>query len=263
MAANAPTLLARPPLWRRVVGAERLACAALCAVALVFRFQWGLGSVTFEPANFFAYLTIQSNIAYALVAAAAGVFALRGAQASPRFDALRAAVLTCTVTAGIVFAVIVQQSAARGIRVDVPWSDVVLHFVLPLAAVIDWMLTQRHRVRLTVVVLVLAYVGLWGAVTILRGEQTGWYPYYFLDPIQTRNALEFVVISGAAVAVFATIGASLILARVPSRVWTERRAPGFEAPPRARRRRSPRPGQAPADRRPPQEAPPDPSPEAD
>ena len=219
------------PLWRRLVGAERLAAAALCAVALVFRFLWGLGSATFEPTNFFAYLTIQSNIAYVAVGFIAGVAALRGAEFGPRFDALRAMVLTCTVTAGIVFALIVQQSGARGIRVDVPWSDVVLHFVLPAVAIADWMLTPRHRIRLTALVFVVGYVAVWGLITIYRGDVTGWYPYYFLDPIQTNGFAEFALISGIAVAVFVAVGSLLILVRPRlTRRWEPRKARGSVAP---------------------------------
>jgi hypothetical protein len=239
MPATTNSLRTAAPLWQRIAGALRLSTALVCAVALVFRFQWGLGSITFEPANFFAYLTIQSNIGYVIVAAIAGVLALRGRPAHPRFDALRAGVLTCTVTAGIVFALIVQQSAARGIRVDVPWSDVVLHFVLPVIAVADWMLTPRARTRLTVIVFVLGYVGVWGGITIVRGDLTGWYPYYFLDPIQTSSTLEFLLISGIAIAVFAAVGAALVLiwpglARYPSE--RKGRGSGERTPAEQRRR---------------------------
>jgi hypothetical protein len=230
---------ASAPLWRRVIGALRLAGAVVCAVALYSRFQWGLGSITFEPANFFAYLTIQSNIAFVVVTSIAGVWVLRGRALNPRFDALRAGVLTCTVTAGIVFALIVQQSAARGIRVDVPWSDIVLHFVLPVVAIADWMLTPRARTRPTVIVFVLGYVGVWGGITILRGDLTGWYPYYFLDPIQTSSTLEFALISGIAVAVFAVVGVALTLIRPGlARYPSERKGRGSgERTPAGQRRR--------------------------
>ena len=156
MAAHPTPLL--PRRWRRVIGVERLILAAVCAVSLVFRFRWGLGSITFEPANFIGYLTIQSNIAFTLVSIATAVAVLRGVFVGARLDALRAAALTCTVSSGIGYAVILQQSAARGIRVDVPWSDVVLHFILPVLAIADWMLILRHRTRMIVVVMVLTYV---------------------------------------------------------------------------------------------------------
>ena len=228
------------PLWRRIVGSERLVLAVVCAVALLFRFRWGLGWV--EPADFFAYLTIQSNLAFVVVAAWAGVIAWRGVAASRRFDAIRAGVLTCTVTAGIVYALIVQQSTVRGIQVNVPWSDVILHFVLPVLAIADWMLTPRSRVPKKVVLFVLAYVGIWGAGTMIRGSITGWYPYYFLDPNQTNGIGEFVLLSSVAVAIFVVVGITLILLRPPTaRYPAERKAPGSSGPsPKPSRRQHPR-----------------------
>lgn len=194
------------------IGAARLAVALMCVVGLIERFQWGLGSITFEPANFFAYLTIQSSIAFAALTATAGVIALRGASPSNRFHALRAGVLTCTMTAGIIFALIVQQSAARGIQVDVPWSDVLLHFVLPLIGLADWLFTPRARVSVAVIVPVVGYVGVWGALTMARGLATGWYPYYFLDPNQTDSIAELLLVCGAAIGVFAGVGSIVVLA---------------------------------------------------
>lgn len=229
MPTIAKPLLTGATLWHRIVAAERLIAAAVCAVALVFRFSWGFGWV--GPADFFAYLTIQSNIMYVLVAGVTGVAAWRGVVSSRRLDAARAAVLTCTVTAGIVFAAIVQQSAVRGIRVDVPWSDIMLHFVLPVVAIADWMLTPRSRVPKKVVLLVLAYVGVWGAVTMIRGSITGWYPYYFLDPSQTDGPAEFLLLSGIAVAVFVVVGLALIVVRPPtSRPPNDRKARDSSAP---------------------------------
>jgi hypothetical protein len=195
----------------RALGVTRLVMAAVCIVALIARFIWGLGSVTFEPGNFFAYLTIQSNIMFAVVAIVSGISAVRGRIASPRLDALRAAVLTCTITAGLVFAVIVQQSSIRAIRVDVPWSDVVLHYILPAVALVEWALSRRRRHSpWRVLPVVLGYTCGWGAVTMIRGAITGWYPYYFLDPDQTRDIGEFLLFSGAALAVFAVVGALVI-----------------------------------------------------
>ena len=185
--------------------------AVTCIVALVARYIWGLGSITFDPGNFFAYLTIQSNIMFAVVAIVSGINGVRGRIASPRLDALRAAVLTCTITAGVVFAVIVQQSSLRAIRVDVPWSDVVLHYILPAAALVEWALSRRQRRSpWRVLPVVLGYTCGWGAVTMIRGAITGWYPYYFLDPDQTRDLSEFLLFSGAALAVFAAVGALVV-----------------------------------------------------
>jgi len=185
--------------------------AVVCVIALVFRFSWGLGSITFDPGNFFAYLTIQSNILFVVAATASGVGSLRARLPRARVEAFRACVLTCTITAGIVFAVLVQQSSARAIRVDVPWSDVVLHFVLPVLALVDWALSPRQRrAPWAVIPLVIGYTCGWGAVTMIRGGITGWYPYYFLDPNQTDGIGEFLLLSGSALAVFAVVGCLVV-----------------------------------------------------
>jgi hypothetical protein len=206
----------------RAVGALRLALSALASVALVARFVWGLGSATFEPGNFFGYLTVQSNIAYVAVEVIAAVAALHGRDESARLANLRAIVLSCTVTSGIVFALIVSQSALRGVRVDVPWSDIVLHFVLPCLALAEWVLVPRADVRWRVVVFVLGYPLVWGGLTIFRGAFVEWYPYYFLDPRQLNSAVEFFVLTGIALAVFAIVGSALVA--VPHRL-SRRTAP--------------------------------------
>lgn len=202
------------------MGLARLAGAALGAVALVARFEWGLGSATFSPDNFFAYLTIQSNIVFVLVTVVSGVAALRGRPEAPWLTTLRASVLTCVLTAGLVFAVLVQQSGARGIRIDVPWSDQVLHFVLPVLALADWILAPgRGRARWRSIVFVLGYALVWGGLTMLRGSIVGWYPYFFLDPNQVTGLGEFALLSGLALAVFAVLGSVVVgLSRIRPRM---------------------------------------------
>jgi hypothetical protein len=66
-----------------------------------------------------------------------------------------------------------------------------------------------------VILVVLAYPVLWGAVTMWRGSLIGWYPYYFLDLRQVSGPVEFLLTSVAALGVFALVSASL--------VWLSRR----------------------------------------
>lgn len=230
------TVSARPPLpengstLTRALGFVRLTMAGVCVVSLVARYLWGLGSITFEPGNFFGYLTIQSNMAFVLVASFAGIAALRGGRANPRLDAVRAAVLTCTVTAGVVFAIIVQQSSLRAIRIDVPWSDVVLHYILPAIALLEWAVSPRaHRSSWRVLAVVVGYTLCWGGLTMLRGALTGWYPYYFLDPNQSNDLGEFVLFAGAALVAFAAIGSAVVGLSVASAAYWRSREGGEAA----------------------------------
>jgi hypothetical protein len=193
------------------VGLSRLVTAALCATALVARFIWGLGSVTFTASNFFAYLTIQGNMAFVLVSILAGVLALRGRRDPRWLDTARAAVLSCTISAGVVFGFLIQQAGERGLPLDVPWSDQVLHFWLPSFAILDWIFGPgRGRAQWRAIPIVLGYTVVWGILTLLRGAVVGWYPYFFLDPAQVANAGEFVLLAGLALVLFAVVSVSVV-----------------------------------------------------
>jgi hypothetical protein len=215
------------------VGGARIVFALVCVVALVSRFLWGLGSATFTAANFFAYLTMQSNIAFVVVSSVAGVVALRTAADPPWLTNLRATVLSWTLVAGIVFALIVQQAGAREFRIDVPWSDQVLHFWLPAVALVEWIVSPgRSRAQWRMVPLVIGYPVIWGVLTLFRGASVGWYPYFFLDPSQVSDPLEFALYSGLALTVFAVVSVGVVaLSRttpVATRIRT-RRARGSSA----------------------------------
>jgi hypothetical protein len=196
---------------RTAFGYLRLALALVCTVALVSRFIWGLGSATFTASNFFAYLTIQSNIAFVVVSVLGGICALRQ-PVDPRWlTTLRAAVLSCTVSAGIVFAVLIQQAGARNFRIDVPWSDQILHFWLPAFAVLGWIAAPGRGVGLRrALLIVLGYLVVWGSFTLVRGSIVGWYPYFFLDPAQVNSFGEFAFFCTLALTLFTLVTTSTL-----------------------------------------------------
>jgi hypothetical protein len=212
---------------RVAVGVTRLVFALVCVIALVSRFLWGLGSATFTASNFFAYLTMQSNIAFVLVSVVAGVVALRGPWDPRWLSIIRSIVLSCTLVAGIVFALIVQQAGARDFPIDVPWSDQVLHFWLPALALIEWIVSPgRVRAPWRILAPLIGYPVVWGVITLVRGASVGWYPYFFLDPVQVTDPLEFVLYSGIALTVFGIVGCGVVAlsARRPvgERLWRRR-----------------------------------------
>ncbi|WP_309128899.1 Pr6Pr family membrane protein [Microbacterium sp.] len=198
-------------LSRTMFGWSRLLTATVCIVALVHRMIWGMGSQTLASQNFFAYLTIQSNTAFAVLAIIAGVVALRTAEDPPWLTTARALVLSWTITAGLAFALIVWQAGVRGIPITVPWSDVVLHFVLPAWTIVAWVIGPgRRAASWRVVPFVLLYPVLWGVFTIWRGGLIGWYPYYFLDIRQVSGIFEMALTCAIALAIFATVASALV-----------------------------------------------------
>lgn len=210
-------------ITRRAFGWARLFTAAVCLAALAHRLIWGLGSNTLSGQNFFAYLTIQSNIAFAALAVVAGIIALRSPEDPPWLTTARAIVLSWTITAGLAFGLIVWQAGLRGIPITVPWSDVVLHFVLPVWTIVAWLIGPgRRAASWRIVPAVLVYPVVWGLFTIWRGTFIGWYPYYFLDLRQVSGLVEMIVTCAMALAIFALVAAGLVaLSRVSPTVPDE------------------------------------------
>ncbi|MFD1713201.1 Pr6Pr family membrane protein [Amnibacterium flavum] len=196
---------------RITIGTLRLLAAAVGVVALTARFIYGLGFRSFVSVDFFGYLTMQSNIAAVVVFTVAGIAAVRGRPESRLLSTARALVTCFLLVAGIVFAILVSQAPLFGYTIEVPWSDRVLHFVLPAYALADWLIAPRRRkVRWRAILFAVGYPVVWGIVTIIRGEFVGWYPYFFLDPAQAGYPVPFIVYSAAALALFALIETGLI-----------------------------------------------------
>jgi hypothetical protein len=198
--------------WAHAVGALRLIAAAVGIAALIGRFIYGRDFVTFSVGNYFGYLTHQANIAAVGMFVAGGVMMLRGSREPGWASAGRMLITSYLAVAGIVFGLLAAQAAERDYRLDVPWSDQLLHFWIPGFALLDWLLAPgRHRVSWRFSALVLGYPLVWGIVTMIRGSIVGWYPYFFLDPFQVAGVGEFALYSIAALLLFSTLATLLNL----------------------------------------------------
>jgi hypothetical protein len=196
---------------RRIVGVLRLLVAAVGVVALVADFVYVLGFSTFSSINYFSYFTQQSNMANVVVLATAGVLLLVGRPEPGWFASVHALVSTYVIVSGIVFGIIVAESASHDYRIEVPWSSQVLHFVIPTFVLVDWVLgPDRPRVRWRVVSVVLVFPLVWGVYTIVRGADVGWYPYFFLDPAQVTWPGEFVLYNGIALGTIVGVVVALV-----------------------------------------------------
>ncbi|MBP1326872.1 hypothetical protein JOF28_002104 [Leucobacter exalbidus] len=185
--------------------------AALIVVAVVATTLDTASRTPINPFNFFGYFTVQSNILMAVIWAGCVVAASAKMARLPRaFAYARGCVTTYIVIVGIVYALLLAPLGAAG-GVPLPWANVVLHIVTPIAALLDWLLTgSEQSLRWRRLPIVLAYPLVWLAVVLVRGATDGWVPYPFLDPATGYGSITVVAI-GIAVATLA-IGA-LVFAR--------------------------------------------------
>ncbi|HCT81547.1 MAG TPA: hypothetical protein DGT23_34235 [Micromonosporaceae bacterium] len=155
----------------------RVGLGLLALAALATQFVHSSRSSAFSEVNFFSYFTNLSNIVGALLFIYCG---LRAEARSLTIDLLRGAATVYLATTGVVYNLLLTNV---GVGIVIPWVNTVIHAVMPLAAVIDWLVvapSNRLRFKQTWVWLIfpLAYL----AYILIRGPIVNWYPYPFLDP---------------------------------------------------------------------------------
>ncbi len=126
------------PTWVR---AYRLAFALLTFAAIGYQLSSGVARGPFDVGNFFSFFTIESNIFAALVLL---VTALIGDTPSPRRDLIRGAAVAYMATTGVVYGLLLS-GYTDALQTPVPWVNNVLHRLIPLVLVTDWLLAPPGR----------------------------------------------------------------------------------------------------------------------
>jgi hypothetical protein len=158
------------------ISVYRVLFAALALFAIVYQFWDQTFNPDFRPANFLSFFTIQSNL-FAAVVLLLGAFG----RAS---DGVRgAAVLYLTITF-VVYGVLLA-GYQKELQTTIPWVDTVLHRVVPLVVMFDWLIVPpREPIPLPRALIWLAYPLLYAVYSLIRGPIVGWYPYPFFNPAQ-------------------------------------------------------------------------------
>lgn len=172
----------------------------------------------FDPVNFFSYFTIQNNILVAATLLLSAVAVASGT--NDRLDTLRAAVTAYILVVGIGFSLLLANLEGQ-VLTAVPWDNTVLHYLMPVVMLIDFLIDRpRRRLSFRRALLWLLYPVVYVAYSLIRGAVTGWYPYPFLDP--TINGYARVAIT-----VFGLLFLTVVL------IWGITRLCGGGGPPAA------------------------------
>lgn len=182
-----------------------LALAALTAIG--YDVAAGAGV---SDADYFSYFTVLSNL---FAAAMLLHGALRPAQERSRpVELLRGAAVVYILTTGIVYLLLLSGHAPT-----YPWVNAILHYLMPAAVTLDWLL-EPPRVHLDhsrTIVLWMAFPLLYILYTLARGAIVNWYPYFFVNP---RRGGGYLLVAGDSLAV--GIG---IVALITATTWAGNR----------------------------------------
>lgn len=187
---------------RGIHTALRLAFAALGIAAIAYQMLDLAGKGTLDPVNFFSYFTIQSN----LIGIAALLWAATaGGKPNPRLDSFRGAATTYLTITFVVFALLLADT---DVDTAVVWVDRVLHRVIPVVMVIDWLIDPPSSpITWRRALWWLAYPLAWVTYILIRGALTDRYPYPFLDPVNGGYATVAIYCVAILVGALLAIGA--------------------------------------------------------
>lgn len=164
--------------------------------------------------RFISYFTILTNL---LVAVTATTLAL-GQTVAPRWWR----VLRLNAVVGIAVTGLVHWFLLRPL-LDLSGADYVadklLHVVVPLLAVVGWVLFgPRGKAERSLLLPSLIYPVGWLIYTLVRGAVANWYPYPFLDVRLHGYPTALLACAGVAVLLIAlTWGATALDRRLPAR----------------------------------------------
>ncbi len=184
-----------PALFRALLG-----LVALTAIAVQLAIQIRLG---FGVANFFSYFTNLANLFAAVLFVISARIALpdvrrRSLKEQAWLDQVRAASVVNMTLVGVVFAVLLRNVDLGSL---LPWVNVVLHYIMPCAVVIDWLLRPpAMKLGIRQGLLCLVFPAFYLVYVLVRGHVTGWYPYPFLNPA-SPGGYESVAVHIAGIAI--------------------------------------------------------------
>ena len=187
---------------KQLFGALRLAAGLAILIAVIGQFSYTAARAAINPFNFFGYFTIQSNLITMVAFFATAYFIFRRTAQPTWVILLRAIATTIIVIVGIVYNTLLS-GAALGESFNLVWSSNILHIVIPIYALLDWVLfADRPNLPFNRIWVVLVYPIVWLVVILIRGATDGWVPYPFLNP---ATGYGLVSLYCTAIAVFAVL----------------------------------------------------------
>ncbi len=149
----------------------------LAAIVTQLTLQVQLG---FSVVNFFSYFTNLSNIFAAVVLLLGTLYLIQHREPTATYDLVRGAAVVCMALVGIVFGLLLRDEDLGAL---LPWVNIVLHYVMPVVMVFDW-LYQPPKTKLVVAQtwVWLIFPFLYLVYSVIRGSIVGFYAYPFFNP---------------------------------------------------------------------------------
>lgn len=163
----------------------RMAFGLLTLAAIVTQLWIGVAENDSRVSNFFSFFTIESNLLTVVVLLAGAALALRVQEPTPGWELFRGAVAAYMTTTFIVFAALLS-GLPDNLDLTEPWVNFVLHQLMPIVIVLDWVVSPpRHHLTIRRALVWMIFPLAYCVYSLIRGPFVEWYPYPFLNPDST------------------------------------------------------------------------------
>jgi hypothetical protein len=216
----------RPTFYRVTLGVVAIAVAVATATAVWVQIAGLVSQGDFTWTQYFSYFTIVTVVANCIVLLYGGFQSLTTERDQVGMTATRHLLITLAIVAGVIYHLLLRD-AADPTNPYTAWSSLpmqVFHTILPIYLVVDWVLNPyRAKSPWWTLGGALGFPALWFALSLVRGSQTGWYPYDFVNPAGSGGVGRVVTMAVAAGAMLAIVHLTLLATnRLSHRLGTKK-----------------------------------------
>lgn len=134
----------------------------------------------FGIVNFFSYFTNLSNLLVSVAFIVSALRLLRSSEPKQSDTAIRGGSVVYIVFVGIVFNTLLREVELGEL---LPWVKAIVHFIVPIAALLDWLICPpRRQLPFSVAFYWMIFPAVYVAYSLIRGSIVGFYPYPFFNP---------------------------------------------------------------------------------
>ena len=196
--------------------AIRLATAAAILVAIIWQVSDRLANNLFRPGEYFAYFTIHTSMIAAVVLTVTAVRELQGKADTKALTLARLSVSTYAIVVAVVYNALLRGVAVEKGDPDYGYNwpvapNEILHVWAPIFIVLDFAITVAlTKLKFKQIFWTLLFPLGWLIFTIIRGLNTNWWAYWFLNPNE-KGGVTGVMVYVLGIVVFMLVSASISL----------------------------------------------------
>ena len=158
----------------------------------------------FVAGNYFSYFTNLSNIVAACILIISAGYLWRNRRPGAADDLIRGAATLYMAVTGVVY---ITLLSGEELGLLLPWVNILLHYVMPVAVVADWLYQPpRTTLRAGQLYRWLIFPLFYLVYSLIRGHIAFWYPYPFLNPHKVNGYEGVAVYCVIILVVFIVLG---------------------------------------------------------